>query len=103
MRRYGIFAVVTAAVMLILTTWLAPKTLSWWFQPPIPVPISCNDAVIWGTSKLVEAQLYSLLIGLVGGAAIAFGTRKKTTAQATLPPGTAAAAPASPQVSADKK
>lgn len=98
MRRYFNWAVISSAVALLLTTWLAPKTITWWFQPPVPTPVSCNDAVLWGTNKLVEAQFTSVLIGLVAGAVLAFVFRKKgQPAAAALPAtGQAAAAPAAP-------
>jgi hypothetical protein len=104
MRRYGIFSLLSALVLLLLVTWLGPKYLVWWFQPPVPQPISCNEAVAWGMRKLVETQIYGLLLGIVGGALLAFFTRKKTTAQATLPPGnTSAASAASTGTSVDRK
>jgi hypothetical protein len=103
MRRYGIFSLVTAAVLLLLTTWLAPKTLAWWFAPPIPVPISCNDAVEWGTTRLVHAQFWSLLVGLGAGPLLAFLTRKKAAAQAALGTGSAPSSTTATQDSAAKK
>lgn len=103
MRRYFNWAVISSAVALLLTTWLAPKTITWWFQPPVPTPVSCNEAVLWGTNKLVEAQFTSVLIGLVAGAVLAFAFRKKgpPAAAAALPASGPAAAPAAPAPAAD--
>ena len=94
MRRYANFAFGIAGVLLILTTWLAPSALGWWFNPPIPVPISCTEAVEWGVRRLVQSQVLSIGLGLIAGCVIAFVTRKKAV-QAILPAAGAPGAPAS--------
>ncbi len=99
MRRYFNYAIVGAGVILVLGTLLAPKMLSWWFTSPVPVPISCTPAVEWTAQRLIETQMWSILIGLVAGLGTAFYTRKRAAAaaQATLTqgaPATQASAPA---------
>lgn len=104
MRRYLNYAIVGAGVVLVLGTLLAPKMLSWWFTSPVPVPISCTPAVEWTAHRLIDTQLWSILIGLVAGLGVALGTRKKAEAAApgTLPQG-APAAQASTSTEAAKK
>jgi hypothetical protein len=103
MRRYANFAFGVAGVLLILTTWLAPSVLGWWFQPPIPVPISCNEAVTWGVNRLVQSQLVSLGLGAVGGCVLAFFTRKKAALAVAPAPGVAPAAAAPAAAPAPEK
>jgi hypothetical protein len=101
MRRYGIFGIVGAAILLLSTTALAPKTIAWWYRPPVQgsmVLANCDGAVLWAMNELVRAQLWSVLLGFAAGVGLAFGTRKKVV----TPPATgqlpgAAGQPASPQ------
>jgi len=84
MRRYANFALVTAAVCLILVTWASPHLLLWWFASPVPIPISCNDAVTWSAHRLIETQLYAMAIGLVGGLGLCFWWTRRAAAKAAV-------------------
>src|SRR2546428_12993749 len=70
MRRVSIATLVCALIFGILSTWLAPKMITYWYAPPVPagasVAFNCTDAVAWAMRKLVWTQL----IGSLGGAAI---------------------------------
>jgi hypothetical protein len=81
-----------ALVGIILTTWLGPRVLAWWFTPPAGVTLTnAAEAVRWGMDRLVSAQMISLLVGAILGLIAATLLRRKT---ATPPPREAAAAPA---------
>jgi uncharacterized membrane protein YfcA len=58
-----------ALVGIILTTWLGPRVLTWWFTPPAGVMLTnASEAVRWGMDRLVNAQLVSLIVGAAIGA-----------------------------------
>jgi len=90
MRRYLNFALVTAAVTLILATWASPHLLLWWFASPVPIPISCNDAVTWSARRMIETQLYAIIGGLIIGLALCFWWNRRAGKKAL------AAAPSAP-------
>ena len=74
MRRVTIAALISAVIFGILSTWLGPKMISYWYSPPVPAgaasAFNCTDAVNWAMHKLVLTQLIGTLIGLVAGALV---------------------------------
>ena len=56
----------------ILGTWLAPKAISWYFDPPVQIGVNCKAATVWAMSRLVWAQGICLILGAVLGALAAF-------------------------------
>jgi F0F1-type ATP synthase assembly protein I len=67
-RRVLTSICVGALVGIILTTWLGPRILTWWFTPPAGVMLTnASEAVRWGMDRLVHAQVISLLIGALLG------------------------------------
>ncbi len=50
-----------------LSSWLAPKVIAWYFDPPAGFGISCKAPIEWALQKLQIAQL----VGTVGGALLA--------------------------------
>jgi len=55
-----------------LMTWLAPKLLSWYFEPPTPMAFSCKDPIRWALSRYQMMQLFGLLGGAVAGLVLFF-------------------------------
>lgn len=79
MRRILTGICVGALVGIVLTTWLGPRVLTWWFTPPAGVMLTnASEAVRWGMDRLVSAQLVSLLIGAVLGLVAGVLLRRKT-------------------------
>jgi hypothetical protein len=70
MRRVSISALVCALLFGILSSWLGPKMIAYWYAPPVPSgaasAFNCTDAVAWAMNKLVLTQI----IGSLGGAVI---------------------------------
>lgn len=70
---------VGALVGIILTTWLGPRVLTWWFTPPAGVMLTnASEAVRWGMDRLVNAQLVSLVVGAGLGLVAGVLLRRKT-------------------------
>ena len=51
-----------------LSTWLSPRLIAWYFNPPVNIGIDCRNAVEWAMRKLQIAQMGSFVLGIaVGG------------------------------------
>lgn len=49
-----------------LSTWLAPKVIAWYFNPPASTGINCVEPIEWALGKLQLAQA----VGILGGAIV---------------------------------
>ena len=47
----------------IASSWLAPKAIAWYFNPPIEMALNCKGPIEWAFHKLQIAQL----VGTLGG------------------------------------
>ena len=92
MKRTAISALVAALVFGLLSTWLGPKMIAYYYDPPVPTPMNCTPAVTWAMQKLVMTQL----VGTIGGAVIGLviGILLARRAHPAVPP--AAPPPAPP-------
>jgi hypothetical protein len=90
-KRTVIWMVVGAIVAVVLTTWLAPTALAWWFRPPAgqSMILNADEAVHWGMNQLIRAQLIALVGGALLGLLVGILTRPRKHA-----PPAAAATPA---------
>ena len=81
MKRVSIAALVCGIVFGILSTWLGPKMIAYWYAPPVPAgaasAFNCTDAVQWAMRKLVWTQVFGTLAGLVIGLVIGLLMRPK--------------------------
>jgi hypothetical protein len=73
-----------------LSGYFSPSMISWYFDPPTSIGISCKEAVVWGIGSYQKAILLGGIIGLACGALIFFlgmfsGRPPATPAQ--TPPG----------------
>jgi hypothetical protein len=84
-----------ALIAIILTTWLAPSVFVWWFTPPagLTMTFDAPKAVQWGMSRLVHAQMVSLILGAVLGLVAGILVRRRPTP----PPRETVAAAGSPK------
>lgn len=80
MKRAFIFMIVCASLGTILAAWLAPRFISWYFEPPVDIGVNCRPAVDWGIQKYQWSQIGGLIAGSVAGLVLyfAFGRRQKT-------------------------
>jgi len=78
-RRTLTYAVVGALLGVVVTTWVGPRVLTWWFTPPAGMMLTnAAEAVRWGMDRLVTAQIISLLIGAVLGLVASVLLRRKS-------------------------
>jgi hypothetical protein len=64
----GIFAILCG----LLTSYLSPKIISWYFDPPVNMGVNCNGAVEWAMARLQTAQLFGVFGGMVLGFVVTF-------------------------------
>lgn len=50
-----------------LATWLAPKSILWYFTPPVEFGVNCKNPIAWGLRKLEMAQGFGLVVGALFG------------------------------------
>lgn len=61
-----------------LTALFSPSVVSWYFDPPTAIGVSCKEAVVWGINAYQKMVMVGGTLGLVGGAVLAFILRKKS-------------------------
>ena len=81
-RTYTRWALVGILLGGVLTSWLSPKVIGWYFDPPVNIGVNCRAATEWAMHKFRLAQLFGMSFG--GAAAFLLATlRRKPKA---LPP-----------------
>lgn len=63
------------------TALFAPGVVSWYFDPPTSIGVSCKEAVTWGINAYQKMVLVGGVFGLVGGIVMAILFRKKKPVQ----------------------
>jgi hypothetical protein len=62
-----------------LTALFAPSVVSWYFDPPTAIGVSCKEAVVWGITAYQKMVLLGGVAGLLIGIIMAFVLRRKKT------------------------
>jgi len=75
MKRMMWFIIGGAVIGSALASWLAPKGIAWYFNPPVNIGIDCRSATEWAMAKLQIFQLVGLLFG--GGAGLLAGLSQR--------------------------
>jgi hypothetical protein len=83
MKRATVIMLLTALVFGIAATWLGPKMIAYWYNPPVPTAFNCTDAINWAMHRLILTQLGGTAIGLVVGAILGVLMRNKKPAPPT--------------------
>ena len=63
-----------------VTALFAPGVVSWYFDPPTSIGVSCKEAVSWGINAYQKMVLIGGVFGLVAGIVMAILLRKKKPA-----------------------
>lgn len=50
-----------------VTSWITPRFLAWYWDPPVDIGINCRRAVEWAMARLQFAQALGGIVGLVVG------------------------------------
>jgi len=54
-----------------------PRMVSWYFDPPTPMGVSCTSSIQWAIDKLQKAQLIAIGVGAVLGLVAGLKFRKR--------------------------
>jgi hypothetical protein len=60
-------AAIAALIGALLSTYIAPKVIAWYFDPPVDIGVNCRPAVEWSMSKLQLTQFCGLAAGFLIG------------------------------------
>ncbi len=60
-----------------LTALFAPAVVSWYFDPPTAIGVSCKEAVSWGITAYQKMVMIGGVLGLIGGVVVAVMMRGK--------------------------
>ncbi len=60
--RWTLFGLLFGAL---LSSWLSPRMIGWYFEPPVNIGLNCRPATEWAMRKLQIAQLFGMGIGAV--------------------------------------
>lgn len=66
-----------------ITALFAPGIVSWYFDPPTSIGVSCKEAVTWGINAYQKMILVGGVLGLIGGIVMAVVFRKKNPVTTT--------------------
>ena len=66
-----------ALVGALLASWLAPKGIAWYFDPPVNIGVNCREATEWAMSRLLMTQFWGLVSGVIASLLIASFLRKR--------------------------
>jgi hypothetical protein len=77
------FALGGAGVGAVLTIWLAPRMIMWYFTPPVETGINCSAPIAWALSRLRWAELWGVIVGAAVGLVVyGFVQRRRKRQQA---------------------
>ena len=71
------FVIVGILLTLGLVSIYMPRMILWYFDPPMPMGVSCTSSIRWAISRLLSAQLYSIGVGAIIGLLVGLKLRKK--------------------------
>lgn len=67
MKRALVFSTFGLILGSVLSTWIGPSLLSWWFEPPVQMAVNCTEPIQWAMQRLVIFQSVGAVVGLVAG------------------------------------
>jgi len=77
-------AVLGALIGGLLATWLAPKAIAWYFDPPVSFGVTCKAPIEWALRRLQWSQLIGIIAGGTAGLVLYFLVFKRK--KEPLPP-----------------
>jgi hypothetical protein len=75
---------VGGAVVEILVSWLAPRSIVWYFQPPVQTEFSCTEPIGWALARMQTVQLIGLVFGALLGVIVYYLMRRRSAQSAPV-------------------
>lgn len=69
----------------LFSSWLSPKAISWYFEPPTQMGMSCKPATEWAMQKLLIAQAAGIIGGAFIGLILSFTYKKAEKTDSNQP------------------
>jgi len=60
-----------------ITALFSPSVVSWYFDPPTSIGVSCKEAVVWGINAYQKMVIIGGCVGFFGGIFLAFVMNRK--------------------------
>ncbi len=78
-RRFSSFYLVFIGLLIgfAFSSWLAPKAISWYSEPPYSMGVNCTPAIDWALGKVVIFQVIGVLLGASALWSLSFFASKK--------------------------
>ncbi len=90
MRRALGFGAVGLLAGIVLSVWLAPRLVGWWYRPPASSAQLCAESVRLVMAGLVAAQVGICTVGALLGLILGLVLRRRRRPPAAIPPAPAA-------------
>ena len=81
-RRRLIWAFIVGALAVeFLVSWLMPKAIVWYFNPPVAMGCDCHGALQWAFDRMRVFQLWGFAIGGILGLVVVAGLKRRSSRQ----------------------
>ncbi len=71
-----------------LSSWLAPKMIAWYFNPPVQFGVSCVESIQWALKRLQWAQVIGVAVGALAALVLYIAVRRRRPPQVPQEPTT---------------
>ena len=78
--KFLMFIFLGAIIGSALASWLAPKGIAWYFDPPVDIGVNCKSATEWAMNRLRTMQIVGLGVGAVFGLILAIVVKRRRNA-----------------------
>ncbi len=63
MKKFLLVFFLGASVGAVLASLFGPTFISWYFEPPVYVGVSCQAAAVWAVNTFQKVQIGALVLG----------------------------------------
>jgi hypothetical protein len=70
----------------VLATWVAPRVIVWYFDPPAQFGFNCRAPIEWSLKRFQISQMVGIIVGGIGGLALSLTLLRRRNSEDGLPP-----------------